>query len=76
MPNPTPSPSIYRPRTPRASPLWQIVHHSWNGFLAGYEAKYRKIHGPLRPSTVQAVEDFYKCGDANRREAADRRPEV
>ena len=63
MPDPTSSPSIYRPRSPRASPLWQIVHHSWNDFLADYESKYRKIHGPLRPFSIDAVNDFYKCGD-------------
>ena len=28
-------PSVYRPRRPQASPLWQIVHHAWNDFLAG-----------------------------------------
>jgi hypothetical protein len=81
MPDPTSSPSIYRPRSPRASPLWQIVHHSWNDFLADYESKYRKIHGPLRPFSIDAVNDFYKCGDLSagfvvRREAVDRRPEV
>ena len=25
--------------------------------------KYRKIHGPLRPFSIDAVNDFYKCGD-------------
>ena len=53
----TSTPSIYRPRSPRASPLWQIVHHSWNDFLADYESKYRKIHGPLRPFSIDAVND-------------------
>ena len=60
MTNPSPSPSIYRPRTPRASPLWQLVHHFWSDFVAGYESKYRRIHGPLRPCTVEAVEDFQR----------------
>ena len=59
MPDPTSTPSIYRPRSPRASPLWQIVNHSWNDFLAIYESKYRKIHGPLRPFSIDAVNDFY-----------------
>ena len=80
----TSTPSIYRPRSPRASPLWQIVHHSWNDFIADYESKYSKIHGPLRPfsiEAIEAVEDFYKCGDLSagfvvRQEAVDRRPEV
>jgi hypothetical protein len=56
-------PSIYRPRRPRASPLWQIVHHGWASFLAEYEAVHRKTHGPLRPDAVAVVEQFYRCGD-------------
>ena len=56
-------PSIYRSRRPRASPLWQIVHHAWNDFLAQYEACHRKIHGPLRGDAVAVVEQFYRCGD-------------
>ena len=56
-------PSVYRPRRPRASPLWQIVHHSWNEFLADYERSHRKAHGPFRPNTLAVVEKFYRCGD-------------
>ncbi len=57
------SPSIYRPRRPRASPLWQIVHHAWDDFLAGYEARHRRIHGPLSPDSIDVVDQFYRCGD-------------
>jgi hypothetical protein len=28
-------PSIYQPRRPRASPLWQILTAAWDAFLAG-----------------------------------------
>ncbi|MBL9155007.1 MAG: transposase [Verrucomicrobiales bacterium] len=56
-------PSIYRPRRPRASPLWQIVHHAWAEFESGYERRHRPIHGPLRPDTVEVVRQFYRCGD-------------
>lgn len=63
-PPPPHSPSsVYRPRRPRASPLWQIVHHSWRDFLANYESRHRTTHGPLRPTTVAVVEHFYQCGD-------------
>lgn len=55
-------PSIYQPRRPRASPLWQIVHHAWGDFLATYERCHRKAHGPLRRDTVAVVERFYRCG--------------
>ena len=56
-------PSVYRPRRPRASPLWQIVHHGWEAFLAEYESAYRKAHGPLRNDAVSVVAQFYRCGD-------------
>jgi hypothetical protein len=56
-------PSIYQPRRPRASPLWQIVHHGWSDFLANYERKHRKTLGPLHPNTVATVQSFLRCGD-------------
>ncbi len=56
-------PSIYRPRRPRASPLWQIIHQAWNVFQTAYEKIYHKFHGPLRAETVAVVEQFYRCGD-------------
>jgi hypothetical protein len=56
-------PSVYRPRRPRASPLWQIIHHGWNDFQSDYEQRYRKAHGPLRSDAMEVVEKFYRCGD-------------
>ena len=56
-------PSIYQPRRPRASPLWQIVHHGWNDFLSDYEQHHRKTLGPLRTGTIATVESFLRCGD-------------
>ena len=56
-------PSVYCPRRPRASPLWQIVHHAWDDFRAGYESAHRKTHGPLRGDAVAVVDQFYRCGD-------------
>ena len=56
-------PSIYQPRRPRASPLWQVVHHGWGEFLANYEAKYRKQLGPLDPRAEATVQPFMRCGD-------------
>ncbi len=41
-------PSIYRPRRPRASPLWQIVHTSWADFRAGSEACPPKSQQTIR----------------------------
>ena len=39
-------PSIYRPRRPRASPLWQVVHHCWSDFVTGYEGRREVFVGP------------------------------
>ncbi len=56
-------PSIYRRRRPRASPLWQIIHHAWEAFRRDYESLHRKTHGPLRKDAIAVVDQFYKCGD-------------
>ena len=56
-------PSIYQARRPRASPLWQIVHHAWDDSLAGYEKHSRPAMGPLRPDAVATVRAFLRCGD-------------
>jgi hypothetical protein len=56
-------PSIYQPRRPRASPLWQILTAAWDSFLANYEKKHRPALGPLRPNVFTAVRNFLRCGD-------------
>jgi hypothetical protein len=56
-------PSIYQPRRPRASPLWQILTAAWDTFLASYEKKHRPTLGPLRPNVFTAVRNFLRCGD-------------
>ncbi len=56
-------PSIYQPRRPRASPLWQLVQHGWDDFLSDYEKHHRKSLGPLRPTAVATVQSFLRCGD-------------
>jgi hypothetical protein len=55
--------SIYQSRRPRASPLWQVVHTSWDDFLARYERHHRPAMGPLRPESVASVRAYYRCGD-------------
>lgn len=54
--------SIYQPRRPRASPLWQVVHAAWDDLLARYKHHRRSAMGPLRPESVAAVQ-AYRCGD-------------
>ena len=55
--------SVYQTRRPRASPLWQLVNHGWEDFLANYETNYRKSLGPLPSSAVATVQSFLRCGD-------------
>ena len=50
-------------RPPSASPLWQIVHHAWDDFIASYEKHHRRTMGPLRPEAVATVRAFLRCGD-------------
>jgi len=54
---------VSSPYRPRASPLWQIVHHSWADFLAEYESRHRRTLGPLRHIARATVAAFSRCGD-------------
>ena len=56
-------PSVYSPRRPLASSLWQVVHHCWSDFVAGYEHRHRSVHGPLRHDSIEVVGQFHRCGD-------------
>ena len=59
-----PPPPIHHPRRrPRASPLWQLIHHTWDEFIARYETDHRPAMGPLRPETITHVQEFLRCGD-------------
>jgi hypothetical protein len=55
--------AVHQSRRPRASPLWQIVHHAWDDFLASYEKHHRRAMGPLRPNAIATVRAFLRCGD-------------
>ena len=46
---------VYRPRHPRASPLWLCAHGHFGEFLADYETRYRPEYGFLRPAIPDAV---------------------
>lgn len=48
-------PSIYQPRRPRASPLWQFVHHGRDDFLAHYDSKYRRLLGHLLQTATETL---------------------
>jgi hypothetical protein len=48
-------PSVYQPRRPRASPLWQILTAAWEAFLATYEKKH---HTTKRNFEIFKAPDF------------------
>jgi len=57
---------VYRPRKPRASPLWQCLTRHFDTFQAVYEKRYQSRHGYLRPIIPEVVNKFMDCGDLER----------
>jgi hypothetical protein len=55
--------SVYRPRTPQASPLYQILDAHFPEFEQVYAQHYAERYGPWRPAITRAVADYLKCGD-------------
>ena len=53
----------YRPRKPKASPLWQCLFRHFDAFLGQYEERYRKGYGFLRSIIPEVVNKFLDCGD-------------
>jgi len=53
----------YRPRKPRASPLWQCLSRYFHAFLAAYEQHFQSRYGFLRPIIPEVVDKFMDCGD-------------
>lgn len=55
--------SVYRPRTPEASPLYQLLDARFAEFEQVYARRYAERYGSWRPSITRAVADYLKCGD-------------
>jgi hypothetical protein len=53
----------YRPRQPRASPVWQVFRHHWPAYLIRQKAGISAKHGPLAEHIPSAVGAFLRCGD-------------
>ena len=53
----------YRPRTPKASPLWQCLSRHFDAFLHTYEERYQPRFGFLRPVIAEVVGKFLDCGN-------------
>jgi hypothetical protein len=54
---------VYRPRQPRASPLWQLLDRHFDQFHRVYDDRYQKRFGFWRPVIARTVEKFLACGD-------------
>ena len=55
--------AIYRPRRPRASPLWRMLDRYFDEFQRVYDERYQKRYGFWRPVIAITVEKFLACGD-------------
>jgi hypothetical protein len=53
----------YRPRQPRASPVWQVLREHWPAYLIRQEAGASAKHGPMPSHAPDAVAAFLRCGD-------------
>jgi len=56
----------YRPRKPKASPLWQCLSRHFDAFLKNYEQHFQPRYGFLRPIIPEVVNKFLDCGDLER----------
>jgi hypothetical protein len=55
--------TIYRPRQPRASPLYQVIERFLPQFEQGYDERYAARYGPWRSVIGDAARAFLRCGD-------------
>lgn len=53
----------YRPRQPRASPVWQVFRQHWPAYLVREQAGASANSGPLPPHVPAAVTTFLRCGN-------------
>jgi hypothetical protein len=57
------APAFYRRRTPRESPLFQLLEQHFDEFERVYLDRYQERYGFLRPVIRKAVDAFLGCGD-------------
>ncbi len=58
--------SLYRPRDPRASGLWQVIDRHFPSFQQLYEERFAAKYGFWRPVIGRSVTAFLRCGDLAR----------
>ncbi len=55
--------SLYRPRDPRATGLWQVIDRHFPSFQQLYDERFAARYGFWRPVIEQSVAAFLRCGD-------------
>ncbi len=55
--------TIYRPRQPRQSPLYQLVERYYPEFERTYGERYQQRYGRWRPIIGEVARKFLRCGD-------------
>jgi hypothetical protein len=54
---------VYRPREPRASPLYRLIERYYPEFERVYDERYERRFGRWRPVIGQVCRRFLRCGD-------------
>jgi hypothetical protein len=60
----TTAPTLYRPRQPRTSPLFQLVERHYEEVKAVWEDRFEKTHGFWRGFVDDVVARYLDCGTA------------
>ena len=55
--------TVYRPRQPRASPLYRTIERYLPEFERSYDQRYANRYGPWRSIISDAARRFLRCGD-------------
>ena len=53
---------VYRPRQPRASPLYRLLAAHFQSFATVYDERFAPRWGPWRRVVAEVVEKFRACG--------------
>ena len=54
---------VYRPRNPKASPLYGLVVDYFERFEGLYDERFAPTHGHWRPVVRKVADAFIDCGD-------------
>lgn len=56
------APAVYKPRRPKASPLFRLVQDHFTDLHAVYEERFAHVHGDWRPVIREVAHKFLACG--------------